>query len=222
MHTPIDHLITRLPRLRRSRQIRTIAMVVVMVISAGTTLRALTAASATQSIYGHRRMTMIADRDLEIGHVIEAADIERRELPAALLPDTSEDDQSDGTVGHAVADPIDDPVGRTVVEPIYAGEVLLPRRLSSSPASGLRAVVAGTSRVVSVERSPLIPTLQPGDRVDVCAPGVGARASIIARRALIVGIDENSVSVAIDDAALPAVARAIIDGDVILALIGER
>jgi NADPH-dependent ferric siderophore reductase len=64
--------------------------------------------------------------------------------------------------------------------------------------------------------------VQPGDRVDVCAPGVGARASIIARRALIVGIDENSVSVAIDDAALPAVARAIIDGDVILALIGER
>jgi hypothetical protein len=64
--------------------------------------------------------------------------------------------------------------------------------------------------------------VHPGDRVEVCAPGVGARASVLARRALIVGVDENSVSVAIGSNELPAVARAIIDGDVILALIGER
>jgi Flp pilus assembly protein CpaB len=222
MHKRIGHLIARLPRLGRRRQTRTIAMILVTVIAGGTTLRALNAASATQSIYGHRRMMTIADRDLEIGHVIDAADIERRELPVALFPDIPGDDQSGDTAGHAPDGPIDDPIGRTVVEPIYAGEVLVPQRLSSSPSVGLRGVVAETHRVVSVERGPLIPAVHPGDRVEVCAPGVGARASVLARRALIVGVDENSVSVAIGSNELPAVARAIIDGDVILALIGER
>jgi len=222
VYTPIDQLITRLPRLRRSRQIRTFALVLVTVIAAGITLRTLNAASATQSIYGHRRMMTIAGRDLEIGHVLEAADIERRELPVALFPQIPDDDQSGDTAGHPADGPFDDPVGRTVVEPIYAGEVLLPNRLSTSSSVGLRGVVAETHRVVSVERGPLIPAVHPGDRVEVCAPGVGARASVLARRALIVGIDENSISVAIEANELPAVARAIIDGEVILALIGER
>lgn len=213
-----DHVISRLPGPVRRRSPRTIAMVVLMTLAAGTTLRSLQSASAVQSVYGPRRMMTIASHDLDIGHIISADDVERRELPEALIPDGWEGDAA----VEAGGEPTGDPIGRTVVEPIVAGEVVLPRRVSGSRASGLSAVVAGTSRVVSIERSALMPAVRPGDRVDVCAPGVGSRAVVISRRALVVGVDEDSVTFAVTDAELPAVARAIIDGDVIVALIGER
>jgi Flp pilus assembly protein CpaB len=214
----LDHVLSLLPHPVRSRHLRTITMVVLMALAAGTTLRSLQSASAAQSGYGHRQMTTIASRDLPIGHVISSDDIERRELPEALIPGGRKDERlaEDG------ANPIDEPIGRTVIEPIIAGEVLLSRRISGSRASGLPAVVPGTNRVVSIERSALMPTLRPGDRVDVCAPGVGARAVVISRRALVVDVDEDSVTVSVTDTELPAVARSIIDGDVIVALIGER
>lgn len=214
----LDHVLSRLPHPKRSRHLRTITLVVLIALTAGTTLRSLQSASATQSVYGRRQMMTIASRDLPIGHIISSDDIERRELPEALIPGGRDDEQTadDGD------NPIEEPIGRTVVEPIIAGEVLLSRRVSGSRASGLSAVVAGTNRVVSIERSALMPALRPGDRVDVCAPGVGARAVVISRRALVIGVDEDSVNVSVTDAELPAVARAIIDGDVIVALIGER
>jgi hypothetical protein len=214
----LDHLLFRLPHPLRSRHLRTITMVVLMALAAGTTLRSLQSAAATQSVYGHRQMMTIASRDLPIGHVISSDDIERRELPEALIPGGRGDERTaeDGD------NPVQEPIGRTVVEPIIAGEVLLSRRISESRASGLPAVVPRSNRVVSIERSALMPTLRLGDRVDVCAPGVGARAVVISRRALVVGVDEDSVTVSVTDAELPAVARAIIDGDVIVALIGER
>lgn len=202
----LDHLVTRLHRLLRAGRRRTVVVILLMVAAAGTTGRALEDAADTQRIYGDRRRIEVASRDLDLGHIIGEDDLERRELPAALIPDA----------------PVDDPIGRTVIEPIVAGEVLLPRRLSDQRSSGMPAVIGDTARVVSIERTPLTPGVRPGDHVDLCAPGVGARGAVIARRALVIGADEDSVTVAITTAELPAVARSILDGDVIMALIGER
>lgn len=218
MHPLLDQVISRLPGPARSRRLRTISLAILMTLAAGITLHSLQSASATQSVYGNRRMTTVARRDLDIGHIISSDDIERRELPEAFIPGSWEG------AGPSKADevPTEYPIGRTVIEPIIAGEVVLPRRVSGSGFSGLRATVPGTTRVVSIERSAYVPALRPGDRVDLCAPGLGARAVVIGRRALVVGVDEDAVTVAVAEVELPAVARAIIDGDVILALIGER
>lgn len=206
MELPVDDVRLWLRRVRRSRLLRPALAAAIVVITGVITADALSGASEVQRAYGERRSMAIAEQDLEIGHVIEAEDLVERELPVAVVP----------------SDPVADPIGRVVLEPIVAGEVVVSRRVSESAGSGPAALVPSSRRAIAIERSPLMPPVRPGDRVELLAVGSGARASIIARRGLVIEAGNESVTVTITEAELPAVARAILEGTVILALIGER
>jgi Flp pilus assembly protein CpaB len=168
------------------------------------TLRSVSAATALRDTYGHRIGVTVARSDLAVGHVINTRDLERRELPAGLVAD-----------GAAA-----DPLGRTVIEPIVAGEVIIDRRLSGSPAAGLDALIAAGSRAVTLERTGVTPPVDPGDRVDLFAPAARGTVVRIARRARVIEVTDRTVTVAVAENEAPAVARASIESTLAMALIG--
>jgi Flp pilus assembly protein CpaB len=179
---------------------------VIALLAAAVTLRALAGAAATRARYGELRRMPVAAADLTIGHTISDADIDWRMLPVAL-----------------VAEPIaQDPIGRTVIAPVVHGEVLLQPRVSGTFDAGRAAIIPRTARAISFERSEHTPTVRPGERVDLYASGARSAAAAIARAALILEADERSITVVVTETETPAVARAALDGDVILALRGEQ
>jgi Flp pilus assembly protein CpaB len=126
-----------------------------------------------------------------------------------------------------------DPLGRLVTETIGQGEVLADRRLGLAGRSGPLALVPPGGRALSVPVDPTTPELAVGDRVDAFAPvevvGSATAADLarsgssgarrVAQTATVVAVDDRAVTIAVSSIEAPAVARAVLDGAMVLALV---
>ena len=119
---------------------------------------------------------VLADRDLESGVRVRAADIRATSLPRAVVP-------------AGAADDVREVIGRTTSGALRRGEVLTDRRtISAGQLDGF-----GSNRVLSVVRvtdPSVVALLRPGDRVDVVAVSGddSPKASRAARGAIVVTV----------------------------------
>lgn len=166
-------------------------------------------ADDARAAYGTLLEVPVIVRDLAPGAVVGESDIVVRALPGVAVPD----------------DVAGDAVGRTVREGLVAGEVVLESRLGGR-AAGPAALLGPGRRAVAVPRPERGLAVGVGDILDLLAPadgteGASAGARRVARSAVVIAVDENVVTVAVSVAETPAVARAVLDGSVAVALVGE-
>ena len=83
------------------------------------------------------------------------------------------------------------------------------------------AVLAAGRRAVTVPVGDTPPAVEPGDRVDLVAAGLALDAQVVARDAQVVQTQERAVVVAVDAAELEAVAGALVNGTVVVAVSGD-
>jgi len=207
---------TPLHRLRRGRGLRWVVTVVLAVVAGTLAAGTVQRAEQARAAYGESRRVPVATGDLEVGAEVGDADVGWADLPLALLPD-------------GVADA---PTGRIVTEPVVRGEVILERRLSEGTGHGTAALIGAGRRALAVPTDTASPKLAVGDRVDAYASGsVGgslsdvARAQAggarrVARNALVVAVDDRTATIAVAAAEAPAVAGALLDGALTIALVG--
>lgn len=165
--------------------------------------------------WGPSRVVAIARRPLEPGAVVGPSDIEGEARPAGALPDGAID-------GTNVLE------GRVVVDRILAGEPVVAERLAPNGVRGVAALVPPGSAAVLVPASARPPRLAVGNRVELfggLAPGSangGAGADVVARDATVIEVsDDGSLLVAVPREQAAAAAAAILDGAVVVALIGS-
>ena len=125
----------------------------------------------------------------------------------------------------------DAPVGRVVTEPLVTGEVIVERRLSGGTATGAAALVGPGRRALAVPVEATPPGLEVGDRVEAYAPATtggsladlaraqGSGARRVARDALVIAVDDRSVTVSVAGAEAAGLAAAVLDGALTLALV---
>jgi len=160
---------------------------------------------------------VIATVTLDPGSIVGSDDIEVRRLPVIALPPG------------AVAD-ADQVVGRQVTAAIFGGEPVLAGRLAPDGLVGIAAVTPPGWSAFALPTEPGLPPAAVGQRVDLYAPASVAPSGVagaaersadrIARDALVVAIDDQRVTVAVDAADAPAVATALIGATVVLAVTG--
>ena len=161
-------------------------------------------AEAQAARYGSLRRVPVARHALAPGAVVRAGDITARMVPLAFLPRSP----------IATA-----PVGKTVVVPIAAGEVVLATKLAPDGLRGVAALLRPGERAVAVPIGPGTPPLSIGDQVDLLATERDeASTVVVAHRARIVGVDERAVTVAVRATDAPAVATALAATAITLAL----
>jgi Flp pilus assembly protein CpaB len=163
------------------------------------------------------RTVVVARHDLDVGHVMTAGDTEHRRVPIGAVPDRAVDG---------------DPEGRTVTAAIGSGEVVSSQRLAPEGLHGLAALVPDGRRAVAVPTDGTGLTLEIGDLVDVFDatgpdaaigsgdPEDGPRATAVG--AIVIGVDDSAVTVAVDREEVRAVAAALARGTPVLALVGAN
>ena len=204
-----------------------------LALAAGTGLtvaRLVGEASARAARLGGLVKVPVVARAVEAGDVVGAADVSVRSLPAGALPD--------GPVA-------DGPAGKVAIVPLVPGEVVLASKLAPAGLRGVAALVPAGHRALAVPVDPDGLELRLGDRVDVLATfdvtgeaapgdapppveeGVLAEAATqpaptfpVALAALVVGVGDESVTVAVGPDEVPRVAFALARGTVALALAG--
>jgi Flp pilus assembly protein CpaB len=165
--------------------------------------------------WGATRSVLVARRDLEPGRALTGEDVERRDLPDAVVPASAVDG---------------DPTGRVVTSPIAAGEVVSRQRLAPAGVAGVAALVGPDQRAVAVPTEGTGLRLRVGDRVDVYPSGrtdiVGTSASrsdrstALATDAVVVDVADTAVTVAVARDQVAAVAGALGESPPVLALVG--
>lgn len=148
--------------------------------------------------YGTRQAVAVARRDLPIGHVIAAADVELRALPAAVLPD--------GALATL-------PLGRTTAAAVMRGETLVAARMAPAGAGPVAALVpagrlgiavpvpSGTLRVAVADRVDVLATVDP--KSTTAAPTI-----VVATGAAVIDVQDASVTIAVTPAEAARVAFA--------------
>jgi Flp pilus assembly protein CpaB len=191
-------------RLRRSPAAYWLACVALAALTGTLVAGLVRAAEQRAAAFGDLRSVPVARRSLPTGAVVRAADIVVRRMPAAFIP-----------AGAAAPDA----VGRTVVVPMVAGEVVLASKLAPGGRRGVTALLLDGERALAVPIGPGTPPLHVDDRVDVLAtePGEGDTV-VVADGARVVGVDDKAVTVAVDVDDAPAVAAALANATVTLAL----
>jgi Flp pilus assembly protein CpaB len=188
--------------LRRRRARRTI-IASVTVVAAAVLASSLSRAGDLADDFGERRVVAIAARDLSAGVELVDGDLRWVERPLALI-------------GGSVTDA---PVGRVVVEPVLEGEAVVDERLAGEGVHGPTALAPAGSRALAVPTPTGRPPLVLADRLDVVAATFdGSTARRVAEDAVVVAVDDESVTVAVAGDELGAVARAVLDGTAVLAL----
>ncbi len=168
--------------------------------------------------YGPIRVVPVATRSLLVGDVVRADDVERRSVPAGLVPR--------GTIARSWE-------GQVVRSPVLAGEVVVDARLAPAGLEGAAALVPPDSRAIAVPSGPGgRPPMRAGDRVDVLATVAYERASgdghasdepptfLVAAAAVVVAVDDGAdiVTVAVPASDAARVAHAVATAAITLAL----
>lgn len=150
--------------------------------------------------WGAMRRVPVVARPVAAGRLIGPDDVRLVDIPSAAVPD---------------APVASDAVGRAALAPLSVGEVLLALRVA--PGKGLAALVPPGRRAVTIPRTPATPAVEVGDRVDVVG---GDPPGTIGPSAQVVAVDDRAVTVAVGTRDAPALAAAVLAGQVSLALIG--
>jgi Flp pilus assembly protein CpaB len=172
--------------------------------------RLVAAAEAERDRWGDVRPTLVATADVAGGeHLAGHAAV--RLLPAGLVPP--------GALRRL-------PAGAVAAVDVHEGEAVLADRLVGRGSSAVAARLPAGTRGVAVPTGSGLP-LEVGDHVDVLATFDGTVADgeptfAVARRAVVVHVGEDAVTVAVTEAAAPKVAYALAAGTVTLVLSGER
>lgn len=170
-------------------------------------------ARAEAARWGVLRPTLVATADLEPGAVLSpsAARVERR--PVALVP------------GAALEAPVE---GHRVVAAIAEGEAVLSSRLAPAGLSATAAALPRDTVGIAVPTGPGSLALEHGDAVDVLVTvdpqSIGDREPTfpVARGAVVVGVAEEAVTLAVHEQEAPRVAFALTAGVVTLVLSASR
>jgi Flp pilus assembly protein CpaB len=196
------------------------ALVVSAAIATGVVVTtAMRSAERALDRWGDTRTVAVARHDLAPGDVVEADDVERRELPEVAV--------ADDALGEV-------PVGAVVRQPVGDGEPILASRLGPEGVTGPAALVPEGDRAVAIPIGPLgRPPLRVGDQVDVLAvipseaalqghdDGLATTGAVpLVEHAPVVDVADQAVTVAVPHALTPTVAYAAAQGAVVLALTG--
>jgi pilus assembly protein CpaB len=203
----------RLPRwIRRHRGVYWLVAIVLAGVTANAVSSALSRAEAARAGWGETRSVLVAQHRLDVGDVVRDGDVAAASWPAAVVPRGAVPD-----TGSAV--------GRTVVQVIEPGESVLAARLAPEGLHGVAALVPPGWRALAMPVGPAALPLSVGDRVDLVAAVGGTHAApsqppsfVLADNAIVVAVDERSVTVAIRAEDSPRVALGIVTGSVVPAL----
>jgi Flp pilus assembly protein CpaB len=170
--------------------------------------RSLAAGADAQRDWGERRTVVIARTPLVAGEPVAPDALELAERPAAMVP-------------REALDAI--PRDAVLAVDVPAGEVLLATRLVGGSASGISARTPPDRRAMAVPVAPDSLTVAIGDRVDVLAATplgeLGQLAGeVVASDATVVDVTETHVVVAVAYREAPAMAVALADGYVSVAV----
>jgi len=201
------HTLGSAPRWWRGRRAPLIRQAVALAVAAGAVAWALQTnnrAVAIRGAYGTLRRVAVARHPLAAGALLGAADVSWRDLPALALP----------------ADPAPNPVGRTTLAPIAAGQVLTSAQLSDGRARGLAALVPPGEQAVAVPLADHALGLAPGDRVEVVAPARDGNGTghVVVRDAPVLQVGSGRVVLAVGDDEIDALADALAAGQPVIAL----
>ena len=198
--------------IRRHRGLYWLVAIALAGVTANAITSALDRAQAARAGWGKTRSVLVTHHRLDVGDVVRNGDVTIASWPAALVPRGAVPDAGDA-------------VGRTVVEVIEPGEALLAGRLAPDGLHGVAALVPTGWRALALPVGPAALPLSVGDRVDLVAAvgGTDAAASqspsfVLADDAVVVAVDEPSVTVAVRAEDAPRVALGIVTGSVVPAL----
>ena len=205
-----------LARLRRREVLWWATALALAVVTVTTVAGALGRADAAADRWGAARPVLVATGPIEIGQAIEAGDVRSADWPTALIP-------PDALTGDAA--------GRVPTALIGEGEVLVEHRLAPGGLAGAAALLPPDTRALAVPDGAGGLALRPGDRVDLLAvidpfaigadpgrsPG-GSIAEVVANGATVVAVSEDATTVAVPTDRVRAVAAALAQGVVTLAL----
>ncbi len=205
--------------LRRHRGLYWVVALGVAGLSAHTLATALARAEDARAQWGTSRTVVVARRRLDVGAVVRAGDVTTASWPSALVPRGAVDD-------------VDAIEGRTVVDAIQADEAVRTERLAPDGLRGVAALIPAGWRALAVPAGSAPLTLSVGDRVDLDAAVADAIAGpssstssssispafVVAANALVVAVDDRSVTVAVPADDAPRVALGIATGSVVPAL----
>lgn len=190
----------------RRRPVRWALTIVLAAITGLTTASMVEGAGRERARWGASTSVAVATRDLAPGAVIGIDDVVVAPRPQTMVPD----------------DALTDVVGRVVAARIATSEAVLDRRLAGG--TGPLALLEAGAVAFAVPVDTSTPPLRPGDRVDVFAPvDSGSRSAVgatrIARRAVVVAVDDRTVLLGVESASASVVARALLDTAVVLAVV---
>jgi Flp pilus assembly protein CpaB len=204
---------SRLRRLVRHPLVYWTVAIALTFVTVSAVQRSTTSADAARRRWGEGHAVVVATRELAIGALIGPDDVTIASWPDAVVP------------AGALRDP---PIGRTVTATIEPGEAVGGARVAPEGLHGIAALVPRGSRAMAIPIGGAAPAVAPGDTVDLIAgfdavaTGNGEAPSFpVATGALVLGVDEHQVVVAVMEADVPRVAFAITAGTVVVAVRGN-
>jgi Flp pilus assembly protein CpaB len=184
--------------------------IVAATVTAFTVTRAVERADAAAE-KAERRPVLVVAAPVSPGGRLDDTNTALARRPRAELPD--------GAVTEL-------PMGAIAVDALVPGEVVVASRLAPAGLSPAAALLPAGTRGIAVPAGATAMPVAVGDRVDVVAmlpfdsAGPEGAAAVVAADAVVVQVGEESVMVAVPEADVPGVARALAEGSVQLALRG--
>ena len=165
------------------------------------------AAEQRAAQYGSVQRVVVVRHAVPAGRELKSADVESIDMPAAFIPD---------------APLAQGPVGRTVIVPLAAGEVVLASKLAPTGLSGAAALLRRGERALAVPAGPGTPPLSVGDVVDGLATVTETgETTVVAAHGRVLAADDRAITVAMRPQDAPGVAAALASATVTLALAGR-
>jgi Flp pilus assembly protein CpaB len=197
-------------RIRHHPLVRGAAVVALVLVVLSVLQHTAGAALDQRRQWGAARDVIVARERITLGEVVSGDAVESVRWPVAMVPPD------------AVAS---SPAGRTAIATIEPGEAVLSSRLAPDGLRGVAALVPAGWRAIAIPVGPTVVALAVGDHVDLIAgfdvastEAGESPALAVARDALVVGVDEERITVAVRDVDVARVAFAVISGTVVPAL----
>ncbi len=232
------------PAARRAvRAVRSAAPAVVLAMAVGVIASSL-AGTDPAATPVPATPVLVAARDLAPGSALAATDVVWRPLPPDALPNGALA-APPGAGGQEADLPSPAPLlqGRSVRLPIMAGEPILTSRLAPDGLTGTAAATPPDARAFSMPIDARTPPVVIGQHVELFArptatdswsgasgsfpagtvpPARPDVARTVAADAVVVQIDDRQLTVAVPETDAPAVAAALLDGALVVAVTGAR
>jgi Flp pilus assembly protein CpaB len=185
--------------------------VAILVVTTGVVVSSMSReAEVARQAFGDLERVPVARRTLAAGERIGAGDVEWRELPARLVSGL----------------PPDEVVDQVVSATIYAGEPIVAPRLAPDGAGAVAARVPAGRHALAVPVTVGSPAVEVGDVVDLLAVATpdpsGPAPERVARRAPVVDVTDEAVTVAVDADEVRSTAFALGTGAVVIVLTSPR